>query len=135
MTGIDVRAAGCVIWGKSAGERRFAVVHRPRYDDWSFAKGKLDPGETELEAALREVLEETGLEGEVGPALPTVFYEDHRQRSKSVHYWTLEHTKGAFVENDEVDELRWCTANEAVELLSYEHDRTLLGQAIELLDG
>ncbi len=134
MTEIEVRAAGCVVWGRSDGERRFAVVHRPRYDDWSFAKGKLDIGETELEAALREVLEETGLGGAVGPALPTVFYVDHKQRSKSVHYWLLEHTEGTFVENDEVDELRWCTADEAADLLTYEYDRTLLGQAIELLD-
>ncbi|MEZ5376295.1 MAG: polyphosphate kinase 1 [Acidimicrobiales bacterium] len=133
MSEIAVRAAGCVVWRRIDGKRRFAVVHRPRYDDWSFAKGKLDPGETELQAALREVLEETGLEGQVGPALPTVFYVDHKDRPKSVHYWLLEHDKGTFVENDEVDELRWCTAPEAADLLTYEYDRTLLEQAAELL--
>ncbi len=130
-----VRAAGCVVWRLTDGSHRFAVVHRPRYDDWSFAKGKLDPGETELEAALREVLEETGLEGEVGPPLHTIRYVDHKDRPKTVHYWLLEHTRGAFVENDEVDELRWCTAGEAAELLTYPYDAELLAQAIDLLEA
>ncbi len=130
-----VRAAGCVVWSKTGKDHRYAIVHRPRYDDWSFAKGKLDPGETELEAALREVLEETGLEGELGPELETVSYTDHKDRPKTVHYWMLEHTKGSFVENDEVDELRWCSAVEAAELLSYSHDRTLLLEASSILEG
>lgn len=128
-----VRAAGCVVWLRRRGEVQFAIVHRPRYDDWSHPKGKLDPGETELEAARREVLEETGLQGEVGPELPTVEYVDNQGRPKVVHYWLLEHTSGEFEQNDEVDELRWCGPAEAIELLTYPHDRVLINQAQALL--
>ncbi len=125
-----VRAAGCVVWTGTGEVLRFAVVHRPRYDDWSFPKGKVDEGETELACAIREVAEETGLVGEIGPELATLRYVDHRDRPKTVRYWLLERTGGDFATNDEVDELRWLFAAEARPLLTYEHDRDLLDVAV-----
>lgn len=130
-----VRAAGCVVWRRVDGAVRMAIVHRPRYDDWSHPKGKLDPGETEQEAAIREIEEETGFRGEIGQPLTTAEYVDHRGRPKTVHYWLMEQTGGSFEENDEVDELRWCLPGEAAELLSYPYDRALVSEAVALLDG
>ena len=104
-----------------------ALVHRPRYDDWTLPKGKLDPGESFREAALREVEEETGLRCRLGPELEAVRYDDARGRPKIVRYWLMEveHDPG-FAPNDEVDELRWVTPAEAQELLSYPRDVTVL---------
>jgi 8-oxo-dGTP diphosphatase len=123
-----VEAAGGVVWRATEGDAiEIAVVHRPRYDDWSLPKGKLDPGETFLDAARREVLEETGLECEVGDELPAVEYVDHRGRPKIVRYWSMRVTGGTFVANDEVDVLDWLAPEVAVERLSYPHDRSLIG--------
>ena len=129
MTGIvrQVRAAGGVI----ERDGLVAVVHRPRYDDWSLPKGKLDRGESWEQAALREVLEETGLECELGDPLPEVRYMDQRGRPKTVRYWRMLVTGGEFAANDEVDAIRWLAPAEAAELLSYEHDRRL----VQALDG
>jgi 8-oxo-dGTP diphosphatase len=117
----EVRAAGGVI----RREGRIAVVHRPRYDDWSLPKGKLDPGETWEEAALREVREETGLECELGDELSSASYHDRKGRSKLVRYWLMDPVGGEFAPNDEVDELRWLTPAEAAALLTYPRDREL----------
>jgi 8-oxo-dGTP pyrophosphatase MutT (NUDIX family) len=123
-----VRAAGCVVWRVSqTGTVEVLVVHRDRYDDWSFPKGKLEAGETELECALREVEEETNLKGEVGAELPSVEYVDHKGRDKIVRYWLLRHLSGQFVVNDEVDQVRWVSPSQAVEVLSYRHDIALVG--------
>jgi 8-oxo-dGTP diphosphatase len=124
VTGVvrQVRAAGGVI----ERDGLVAVVHRPRYDDWSLPKGKLDRGESFEEAALREVLEETGLECVLGEELPEVRYMDLRGRPKTVRYWRMHVTGGEFAANDEVDALRWLTPKRAVRLLSYEHDRRLV---------
>jgi len=102
-----------------------AVVHRPKYDDWSFPKGKLDPGEGFEEAALREVEEETGLRCRVREELPSVSYRDAKQRPKIVRYWRMEPIEGEFTPNDEVDEMRWLAPDEAARLLSYQRDREL----------
>jgi len=104
-----------------------ALVHRPRYGDWTLPKGKLDPGESFREAALREVEEETGLRCRLGRELEAVRYADARGRSKIVRYWLMEveHDPG-FTPNDEVDELRWVTPAEAEELLSYPRDVAVL---------
>jgi 8-oxo-dGTP pyrophosphatase MutT (NUDIX family) len=121
----EVRAAGGVVWRRDArGELRVAIAHRPRYDDWSFPKGKLDPGETSEQAALREVEEEIGLRCTLGEELPTARYDVAKGR-KVVRYWLMEPRSGGFAPNEEVDEMRWLTPREALELLSYEHDRAL----------
>ena len=130
----EVKAAGCVVWrrGEDAG-LQIALAHRPRYEDWSLPKGKLDPGETWEQAAVREVEEEIGVEGELGTELPPVFYRDRKGREKAVRYWTMEAGGGTFAVNDEVDELRWVPPAEALALLSYDKDRELVRHATEVL--
>lgn len=109
------------------GDGRVAIVHRPRYDDWSLPKGKLDAGETFEEAALREVSEETGLRARLSRELPSVEYHDNKGRPKVVRYWVMEVEEDTgFVANDEVDELRWVEPGEAIALLTYERDRSLV---------
>ena len=103
-----------------------ALVHRPRYDDWSLPKGKLDSGESFEEAALREIAEETGLLARLVRELPAVNYEV-RGRPKVVRYWLMEvESDPGFVASDEVDELRWVEPGEASALLSYDRDRDVL---------
>ena len=129
MAEFEVEAAGGVVWRRSGDRLEVCVVHRPRYEDWSLPKGKLDPGERFEDAALREVEEETGLVCELGRKLPDVTYDDHKGRSKLVRYWTMTTERGdgpEFTPNDEVDELRWLPVAEAVALLSYAPDRELL---------
>jgi 8-oxo-dGTP diphosphatase len=122
-----VEAAGGVVWKTSSkGVIKVLLVHRPRYDDWSFPKGKLDPGETHKHAAVREVREETGLQCRVGAELPSTRYADRKGRPKRVRYWAMEPLDGAFDVNDEVDEVRWLTLDDARSLLSYRHDRDVL---------
>jgi 8-oxo-dGTP pyrophosphatase MutT (NUDIX family) len=133
----QVRAAGGVIWRPVGDHREVLVVHRPHYDDWSFPKGKHDDGESDLECALREVLEETGLTVNVGPAMPTVEYQDHKGRDKTVAYWAMTIAAGCdgdvFVANDEVDSMRWLSEAEAHATLTYEIDRMLLSALGEAL--
>ena len=126
--GSVVQAAGGVVTQNSPdGRVQFLVVHRPRYDDWSLPKGKLEAGESLEDAARRELLEETGYHVELGDALPTSEYVDRHGRPKVVHYWRMTPIGNASWEpNDEVDEARWITAAEAATLLSYEHDRRLV---------
>jgi 8-oxo-dGTP diphosphatase len=103
------------------------VVHRPRYDDWTFPKGKLDPGESDEAAAVREVEEETGYRCVLGAELPSTHYVDARGRPKRVRYWLMRIVDGEFIANREVDEIRWLPADEAATVLTYEHDRALAG--------
>ncbi len=112
------------------GDREVALVHRPAYDDWSFPKGKLLPGEREEDAALREVEEETGMRCELGRPLSSIRYRDRKDRPKVVSYWTMTPREGSFHPTDEVDELRWVSADEARGLLTYLHDRALLTEAV-----
>lgn len=117
-----VQAAGGVV----VQDGRVAVVHRPRYDDWTLPKGKLDPGETFEQAALREVLEETGLECRIVEELDSTSYTDSKGRPKVVRYFRMEVEGGAFTVNDEVDELRWLSPDEARAVLTYDRDRDLI---------
>jgi 8-oxo-dGTP pyrophosphatase MutT (NUDIX family) len=121
-----VRAAGGVLRKRSGGRTRYAIVHRPRYDDWSFPKGKLVDGESHAQAAIREVEEETGLTCALERELPPVRYVDRHGRPKVVQYWLMRPTGGAFSPNREVDDLRWLRPSDALALLSYERDRDLL---------
>ena len=122
-----IEAAGGVVWKvTSKGVVKVLLVHRPRYDDWSFPKGKLDPGESHRHAALREVEEETGLRCRTGGELPEARYDDRKGRPKRVRYWSMEPVAGEFVPNDEVDEVRWSSLDEAGDLLSYSHDGAVL---------
>ena len=102
-----------------------ALVHRPVHHDWSFPKGKLEVGESFEEAALREVLEETGLACRTLRFLGHTEYVDRKGRPKAVAYWVMAVEAGSFVPNGEVDELRWVTLTEAGYLLSYPRDREL----------
>jgi 8-oxo-dGTP diphosphatase len=119
-----IEAAGGVV---VRGDGRVAVVHRPRYDDWSLPKGKLDAGETFEQAARREIEEETGLRVRLVRELPSAHYRDNKDRDKVVRYWLMEiEDDPGFTPNDEVDELRWLTPGEAAGLLTYDRDRELV---------
>jgi 8-oxo-dGTP pyrophosphatase MutT (NUDIX family) len=124
---IVVAAGGVVTRSTPDGAVQFLVVHRPRYDDWSIPKGKLEPGESLEDAAHREIQEETGLLVELGATLPNSEYRDRHGRPKIVHYWRMTPVgRTTWEPNGEVDELRWITAPEAAKLLTYEHDRRLI---------
>jgi 8-oxo-dGTP diphosphatase len=126
----EVLAAGGVLIRSHDGEPHVAVIHRPKYMDWSLPKGKLEPGEDWQEAALREVEEETGYRCEPGLELPSISYLDRKGRHKVVRYWLMKPTDGGFEPHSEVDELRWLTGPEAEEQLTYPHDRDLVNQAL-----
>ena len=119
-----VLAAGAVLWqpDPDSGDIRVAVVHRSRYDDWSLPKGKLDPGETEPVAAVREIFEETGQRAHLGRRLPTVTYPIP-DGTKIVHYWVARGHGGTFVAGNEVDQLLWLPVADATKRLSYPADR------------
>jgi 8-oxo-dGTP diphosphatase len=118
-----VRAAGGIVL---RGDE-VLLVHRPRYDDWSFPKGKArSRRESDAATALREVREETGLACELGEPLPDVTYTDSLGRPKVVRYWRMLAGAGTFEPGDEVDEVRWLPVDEARRLLTYDHDRVLL---------
>jgi 8-oxo-dGTP pyrophosphatase MutT (NUDIX family) len=122
----EVKASGGVVWRRGPDGPEVALVHRPKYDDWSFPKGKLTPGERWEDAALREVEEELGMRCRLGHELPPTSYIDPKGRAKVVRYWLMEPLDGAFAASREVDEMRWVPAADARRLLTYEHDRELL---------
>ena len=122
MSERQVEAAGGVV----VRDGRMLLVHRPRYDDWTLPKGKLDPGESFEQAALREVQEETGLRCTLGRELARTEYRDNKHRRKIVRYWLMEVEGGDFEPNDEVDQVRWLDVDEAARELTYERDRALL---------
>ena len=121
-----VRAAGGMVVRGSDESAQIALVHRPKYDDWSLPKGKLDRGERWSEAALREVEEETGLRCELGVELAPASYRDSKGRRKRVRWWLMRPLGGKFTPSSEVDELRWLEPEAALEVLDYEHDRELV---------
>jgi 8-oxo-dGTP diphosphatase len=121
-----IRAAGGVVVRERDGGLDVLVVHRPRYGDWTFPKGKAEPGESDESCALREVEEETGLRCELGRELPSTEYLDAHGRSKRVRYWTMRPLDERLVLLHEVDEARWVSPEQARELLSYARDVQLL---------
>jgi 8-oxo-(d)GTP phosphatase len=123
----EIRAAGAVLWRPAGAGAQVALVHRPKYDDWSFPKGKLEPGEHVLVAAVREVTEETGLRVTLGRRLPPVRYLGGSM-PKRVDYWvaTAAVDRGSFVPNDEIDEVAWIAASSAGARLSYQRDAETL---------
>ncbi|MCM2420740.1 NUDIX hydrolase [Streptomyces sp. RKAG293] len=122
-----VLAAGAVLWRRSPHDDgvEIALIHRPKYDDWSHPKGKLKRGEDPVAAALREVREETGMECVLGAPLPTARYLADG-RPKEVRYWAAEAVSGTFAVNDEVDRLIWLPPAAARNRLTHERDRPLV---------
>jgi 8-oxo-dGTP pyrophosphatase MutT (NUDIX family)/phosphohistidine phosphatase SixA len=126
----EIRAAGAVVCRRAAGGDEVSVIHRIKYGDWTFPKGKLEPGEHVLEAAVREVAEETGIRVILGRRLSPTRY-DRDGRPKQVEYWAARPAPGAstsFVPNPEVDDLQWAAVPAAIRKLSYQHDAQLLAE-------
>lgn len=131
----QVQGAGCLVWRIADGSAvELLLIHRPRYRDWSFPKGKIEPGETFEECARRELYEETGVVGELGIELSPAVYEDRKGRTKWVRYWAT--TALAHEDSDEldgVDELRWVPVGDVADLLTYVRDVPALESFQQLL--
>ncbi|WP_425470028.1 NUDIX hydrolase [Streptomyces tateyamensis] len=134
-----VLAAGAVLWVPGEPRRdgtvrkpRIALIHRPKYDDWSLPKGKLRAGEAPWQAALREVEEETGLACRLGAPLPTQYYLA-QGRPKEVRYWAAVPVHGEFRPNREVDRMKWLKPAKARAKLTHDRDRLLIDALLEHL--
>ena len=124
---VEVWAAGGVVHRRGSDGVEVLLVHRPRHDDWSLPKGKLDDGESLKRAARREVREETGLRCKLGDRVGDVVrYRDAKGRPKGVVYWLMTRDRGEFRRNHEVDEIEWLPLDEAVRRCTYAHDVELL---------
>jgi 8-oxo-dGTP pyrophosphatase MutT (NUDIX family)/phosphohistidine phosphatase SixA len=121
-----VRAAGGLVVRHGPNGPEVLLVHRPAYGDWTFPKGKLEPGEAEPDAALREVEEETGLRCLLGRELGHTEYVDSQGRPKVARYWTMVAPASEPAAANEVDAVRWASQDEAAEALSYDRDAKLL---------
>jgi len=121
-----VIAAGGIVSRTTKNGTYVLVVHRPRYSDWTFPKGKVDDGESIAEAALREVVEETGFHCGLGPEIGVVEYRERSGGRKFVHYFAMSVEEGSFAPNKEVDKIKWLGVEEAAERLTYARDRALL---------
>jgi 8-oxo-dGTP pyrophosphatase MutT (NUDIX family)/broad specificity phosphatase PhoE len=133
MSKKPIQAAGGVVWrvgnGSNGAKVEVAIIHRPRYDDWSLPKGKLATGESQLEGAIREVHEETGYRVQPGRSLGEIRYlkdSGGAAREKVVHYWAMRAIAGAFSPNREVDDMRWVSIDEAFEIVTRGSDREVL---------
>ena len=123
-----IRAAGALLWRDNSDlSIEVALIHRPRYDDWSLPKGKLEMGETALQCAYREVQEETGIRATFTRQLGTVEYEESGQE-KRVKYWAAHCalTNSEFVPNEEVDQLKWLSPNQALEQATHDSDKSII---------
>lgn len=134
---MTVYAAGAILWRVEKGQLKVALVHRGNYDDWSWAKGKVDPGETLPQTAVREIREETGLKIRLGVPLGIQRYLLPNKNLKEVHYWAAQVNDKALMKSDfkpnvEVSEVVWLTAGAALKKLSYRHDHEQLDQLMSL---
>jgi 8-oxo-dGTP diphosphatase len=125
-------AGGVVVRHRPDHTAEYLLVHRPKYDDWSLPKGKLNAGESFKQAALREVEEETGMRCSITAKVGTISYQTPNENTKVVRYWTLEAESGAFEPNNEVDEVVWAEAPAAHDLLTYARDQEVLDWAVKL---
>ena len=124
---MTIRASGGVVVREGDTGPEVLIVHRPQYDDWSWPKGKREPGETDEQCAVREVEEETGVRCTLGPELLAQQYVDRKGRPKVVRYWMMRPThERAFVANHEIDEIRWLALADADDALTYPGDRDQL---------
>lgn len=121
-----ILAAGGVVWRQDGADLLVALVHRPRYDDWTLPKGKSQPDEQLLVAAVREIAEETGASVEVGRRLRPVEYPLTNGGHKRVSHWSMRYLTGEHVPGDEVDRMCWLTVAEATQRLTYPVDRAVL---------
>lgn len=128
---VEIRAAGGIIW-RERPALEVVVVHRPRYRDWSFPKGKCEPGESDAQCAVREVAEETGLVCALGEELPPVRYRDRHGRAKELRYWTMQVERAAPGWDDEVDVVCWLRPERAAHVLSYDRDVAVLDAFVGL---
>lgn len=124
-----IEAAGGVVVDLDRGKPRYLLIHRPAYDDWTLPKGKLEPGESFRDAALREVKEETGLNCEVLCKLSPTQYLTPNRNVKKVRYWLMQSLSGTFTRNDEVDSVTWLKRTQALNLLTFVHDQAVLVEA------
>ncbi len=135
-----VVAAGAILWRLEKGELKVAIIHRSRYDDWSWPKGKIDKGETIPQAAVREIREETGLKVNLGVHLAEINYKLPNGSDKEVHYWAAKVTDKAlanskFKPSEEVAKVDWKTVAQARKLLSYEFDYLPLNNLVSLFES
>ncbi|MEZ5175756.1 MAG: NUDIX hydrolase [Acidimicrobiia bacterium] len=128
----SVWAAGCVVARDAKKKPKYLVIHRPRYRDWSLPKGKLDAGETFLQAAVREVEEETGIAVTKPRPIGTVGYMTKVGNAKVVRWWLATPDHGSFTPNGEVDEIKWLSFEKAMEQLSYRNDKAVLDRANDM---
>ena len=133
----EIYAAGAVCWREVKKDLLVAIIHRSRYQDWTFPKGKVDGGESLPEAAVREVKEETGIKVKLGVPLQTVSYPLDKTKTKVVHYWAAKVSDKAlasskFKPDEEVSEVIWLKAEDAFAKLSYKYDRDLLKEVLNL---
>ena len=136
---MTVYAAGAVCWRMSKGEIELAMVYRTKHKDWTFPKGKVDPGELLPETAVREVEEEAGIRIRLGRKLAVIDYELASGETKEVHYWVSKVkdsaiAKSRFSPNDEIEKVEWFAAKKAMKQLTYDHDRELLVKTLEFYD-
>jgi 8-oxo-dGTP diphosphatase len=134
---MTIYAAGIICWRETKGILEVLLVHRPKYDDWTFPKGKQDPGEYLPETAVREMREETGISLRLGRPIAEISYLADKNEEKIVYYWSSKVRekalkKNKFQANDEISKIRWEKADDAIAKLSYKHDQKLLKDVIRI---
>jgi len=127
-----IQAAGAIVWRNSKDKTEVAIIHRPKYDDWSFPKGKVEPSESLIACAYREVIEETNIQTEFGAFLGDVEYLTPDGK-KHVSFWAAKAmNQRDFIPNSEVDQLKWVEVKKVKDLLTLETDKKILAQFVKL---